>query len=292
MCPVIDDLRRAIKTRAPRLAAWLTRTFPTLRGRQRILAAQPESVRETWSARRVNRLSTGLTGVRSYLEVGVQGGLTLEGVKIAERVAVDPYPLFDLNQLPIGVQVHVQTSDEYFSDLPVGDRFDVVFLDGLHEWFQTYRDIINAMNHLAPGGVILVDDVIPCDEVSALPSLQESYRIREETGSPERRWHGDVYKALFAVRDHHKDAIAFRVILDLEGNSQAVMWRGHADSTGQLALTARADDYHELTYARAFPDGQSPSFFVTGSEDDVLQQVILSVATQRSADGDVGRSSV
>jgi hypothetical protein len=91
-------------------------------------------------------------------------------------------------------------SDEFFATLPKRINFDYIFVDGLHEWSQAFRDILNSLNRLNPGGVILVDDVLPDDEYSAMPDEAASRRIRYNLGIDAERWHGDVFKALIAVR--------------------------------------------------------------------------------------------
>jgi len=247
----------------------------------RVLARNPEEVQESWSARRINKLQTGMADACTYLEVGVQHGLTLEGVKIRHRVGVDPIPRFDLESLPQGTEIFVGTSDEYFASIDEEVLFDVIFLDGLHEWFQTYKDIVNSLNHLTTGGVIVVDDVVPCDEISAIPSLEESYRIRVETGSPERRWHGDVFKALFALQELHDDSVRFRVILDVQGNSQAIVWHRVQVPVKPVILAAQPEMFSELTFDTAFAGGVPPEFFGCGPEDEVLAEAASAVANQR-----------
>jgi len=226
-------------------------------------------------------LQRELPNARSYLEVGVQYGATFEGVRFAERVGVDPFPLFDLETLPRGASVIADASDNYFEALDQEKQFDVIFLDGLHEWFQTYKDVINSLNHLTTGGVVLVDDVIPCDEISAIPSLEESYRIRMEMGSPERRWHGDVFKVLFAIHENHSDVVQCRVIIDPEGNSQAVLWRCDPLPERSVTRLAASDSYEDLSFGAAFPEGRPPSFFAGGSEEEVLQDVVSKVIGRR-----------
>lgn len=262
------SLPHIARSRVARIARWV-RAVKLRRLPRRILEVDPNAVTETHSARRVNKLATGLGQAERYLEVGVQEGRTLEGVRIAHRVAVDPNPSFDEQRLPAGVVVRRQTSDAFFESLPAGDRFDVVFLDGLHEWFQTYKDALNACQHLSPGGVILMDDVLPCDAVSAMPSLEDSYRVRKLMGSSDRRWHGDVYKTLFALYDHHKD-IAFRVIDGGEGNPQAILWKTASSDALRLLPVAKPSDYASLTYELAFGHGSAPDFFSVGGEDDVI----------------------
>ena len=38
---------------------------------------------------------------------------------------------------------------------------DLVYLDGLHTFEQTYRDLCNTLMHAHPATVILVDDTVP-----------------------------------------------------------------------------------------------------------------------------------
>jgi len=45
----------------------------------------------------------------------------------------------------------VTTSDEFFSTLRPSKRYDVAFIDGLHTFEQTYRDVINTFAHLRSG---------------------------------------------------------------------------------------------------------------------------------------------
>ena len=271
---VKDSIATWLRFRFPRLYEFICWNLPLLRGTHSSLLMDPSAATPTWSARRINALNHKLSQVNRYLEVGVQRGTTFQAVQVQYRVAVEPHPLFDLKELPERVSVFVKNSDNYFKFIAGREQFDIIFLDGLHEWFQTYKDIMNSLNHLAPGGVILIDDVIPCDEISAVPSLEESYRIRELTGSAERRWHGDVYKALFAMHDYHSSSARFRVILDPDGNSQALLWRHDPWCADHLELVAESHEYSELTFSVAFPEGRPPSFFRAGSEDEVLQEVI------------------
>ena len=173
------------------------------------------------SSRRVNRLVAEL-GASRYLEVGVHKGLTLETVTARERTAVEPAPMFDTGHLPAGVQVYCGTSDDFFASIGPEVTFDLVFVDGLHVYEQAYRDVINAFRHLAPAGLVLVDDVVPDDEVSAMRDRHESARRRAELGLAGQGWNGDVFVVLAVLRDHHPE-LSFRVIVG-PGNEQAVVW--------------------------------------------------------------------
>ena len=268
-------VNQAIEGLIPRVASKVYAKFPKLTGLVRVLASEPGLVEQTWSSRRINILSSGIRCTYSYLEIGVQHGTTFEGVSVPNRVAVDPYPKFHPSKLPLGVEVHSCTSDAYFHELDPERKFDLIFLDGLHEWFQTYQDIVNSLNHLAKGGVILIDDVLPVDSISANPSQVESYKQRVAADSSDRRWHGDVFKTLHALHDYHSE-LTFRVILDYEGNSQAVVWVQNVDVNTKIFQTlARPEDYGALTFDLAFPDGSVPYFFFAGSESEVLSEAIF-----------------
>jgi len=226
---------------------------------------------ETHSARRINKIVELRSGITRYLEIGVQEGLTLQGVKLPIRCAVDPFPQFNTTRLPSGISFHRQKSDDFFSELRANEAFDVIFLDGLHEWFQTYKDTVNALNFLSPGGVIIIDDVVPCDSVSAMPSLKDSYRTRAENGSPERRWHGDVYKVLFALRDWHPN-VTFQVIVNGIDNPQAVVWIADSTASQVFNLVAKENDYDHLGFEEAFPQNEPPDFFLVDDEDSIIQR--------------------
>jgi predicted O-methyltransferase YrrM len=51
------------------------------------------------------------------------------------------------------------TSDAFFERSMV--KFDVIFIDGLHEEHQVDRDIVNSLQHLNPGGIIVLHDCLP-----------------------------------------------------------------------------------------------------------------------------------
>ena len=40
-------------------------------------------------------------------------------------------------------------------------KFDVIFIDGLHEYEQCQRDCLNSMKFLNDGGIILFHDFLP-----------------------------------------------------------------------------------------------------------------------------------
>ena len=120
-------------------------------------------------------------GAQSYLEIGVQTGKTFRAVNIDNKVGVDPDPRWK-------DQTHIMGSDQFFDHLEDDEKFDIIFVDGLHHWQQVTRDIANSVDHLAPGGVILVDDCAP---------KQKAYQTRQPTAL---HWTGDVWRAWLRYR--------------------------------------------------------------------------------------------
>ena len=186
-----------------------------------------DAVPANWSVRRLNTLIDAL-GYENYLEVGVFRGETFKGVKCASKVAVDPAFKYDFEaSAGPGEVYHQVTSDDYFKTLEVGQTFDVVFLDGLHTFEQTYRDFCNTLIHCHANSVILIDDTRPNDPFSAHPDMVTALTRRSQLGIPGQSWHGDVYKIVWAIRDFHP-GIRFRTITG-GGNMQTLCWFSKAE---------------------------------------------------------------
>lgn len=220
------------------------------------------------SSRRINAFLSERNGASRYLEVGVQYGRTLEDVLADDRWAVDPMPLFDWKRLPAGVRVFVTTSDEFFSSLDPSMRFDVIFLDGLHEFRQTYRDVVNASRHLADGGLIIVDDVVPQDRYAAIPSQTEALAQRRKAGISGAQWQGDVYKVLSVLHNCHPE-VWFRTV-GMSGATQALLRlpRGYAGI--EAVDDARLEAIDAWGYDEAFAKG-IPDFFQPTSETEAIE---------------------
>ena len=160
----------------------------------------------------------------SYLEVGVNQGKTFNSLSASAKVAVDPKFLFDYQALAKpDVRFHEITSDAYFGSAEaVGDRFDVIYLDGLHTAEQTTRDLINAISFLKPGGVIIIDDVFPSSYPAALPDRNHTRILRAATRDPAGAWMGDVYRVVFFVETFCQQ-FSYATVTDNHG--QLVMWQ-------------------------------------------------------------------
>lgn len=229
----------------------------------------------TRSAERINLLVKQMPNCTKYLEIGVESGATFENVDVEFRTGVDPNPRFDINRLPDGVKFYQEESDKFFqSNQEVG--FDLVFVDGLHQWQQAYRDLINSFNHSQPWALLLLDDCLPEDNVSALPSQEASLETRANLGQSNTRWCGDVFKVMFIMHTWHPE-LKFRLIVsqDQDGlqSGQCLVWRvaddesvkPHEFSDNDLALIDSKSWHSE------FGDGSIPDYAESGIESEIIE---------------------
>jgi hypothetical protein len=207
------------------------------------------------SSYRLNRLLS-ITKRRRYLEIGVQRGITFSRI-LAERLdAVDPNFGFDISSdNRDGVNFFALESDEYFRRVSAGVHFDVIFIDGLHTYQQSRRDLLNAISLLAPGGVIVLDDVYPTDIFSSIPTNStDAIRFRRELlpSTTDGRWHGDVFKTLFFVHDNLFPFDYYTTPPD-QGNCQAVLWRSRSPRL-RTPLLKKDPDNCDFFDTRSLPE--------------------------------------
>jgi hypothetical protein len=162
------------------------------------------------------------------LEIGVDQGGTFGRLSAAYKVAVDPNFKFVPPPNTHAVEYHSVISDEYFaSHCPAGKFFDVVYVDGLHTFEQTLRDLLNAVPRLTRNGVVIIDDILPASYHSAMPSLAEAFQVRDHLagGDPDRKadntWMGDVYKLAFFVQTFMQQ---FSYATVQENHGQLIIW--------------------------------------------------------------------
>lgn len=163
-----------------------------------------------------------------YLEIGVDQGVTFHALRAASKVAVDVRFAFDLAAArgdPANAicRYHEMPSDTFFTTTDEGrDRYDVIFIDGLHTFDQTLRDLLHATYVLADGGVIVVDDVLPSTYAASLPDLDLSRRFWQATNNPDGSWMGDVFRLVFFIEDF---LTSFSYATVVENHGQTVLWR-------------------------------------------------------------------
>ena len=120
---------------------------------------------------------------KKYLEIGVDDGKNFLQVNCLEKTGVDPN---ENSRATI-----FKTSDEFFKDNK--EKFDVIFIDGLHHADVVYRDIVNSIETLNDNGYIVCHDMNP--------EKEEHQTVPFRGGI----WNGDCWKAFVRLRTERKD---------------------------------------------------------------------------------------
>lgn len=173
----------------------------------------------------INKLGIQNNLHSEYLEIGVESGRTLQDVNFRKKYAVDPY--FHFNTMFQGrtYRFYKTDSNSFFKQISnTSQKFEIIFLDGLHTFEQTWEDLRNSINFVSRNSIIIVDDTIPTDESSSLPDQNACYTMRESQGNyHDLSWHGDVYKVVCALSEINIPTIRWATLIDLE-NPKTVIW--------------------------------------------------------------------
>jgi hypothetical protein len=106
----------------------------------------------------------------NYLEIGCYDDACFSSVPIVNKIGVDPVQ---------GGTIKT-TSDLFFLNNEL--LFDIIFIDGLHEYEQVRNDVSNSLSCLKEGGYLFIHDMIPRNFAEEnVPRLQDI-------------WTGDVWK--------------------------------------------------------------------------------------------------
>jgi hypothetical protein len=125
----------------------------------------------------------------NYLEIGVFKGENIREVKALYKNGVDP-----------GVEGYVvpevdypMTSDEFFDLIKEHEdiKYDLIFIDGLHEYSQVKKDIENSLKHLQPNGFIVMHDCNPVSYDAQIPNRKTI------------AWNGDVWKSFVEFKQNN-----------------------------------------------------------------------------------------
>lgn len=152
-------------------------------------------------------------GFKKYLEIGIDNPDNCFNKVVCEKkIGVDPYSdtlethiwtLKNRDDLKekIGEEWYEMTSDEFFKKKR--NKFDIIFIDGLHMEEQIDRDIENSLSRLNKGGMILLHDM--------LPRTKEVQTYDPQPGVP---WMGNGYRSFWKLRMERKDLDLYT--LDIE----------------------------------------------------------------------------
>lgn len=128
-------------------------------------------------------------GYVNYLEIGVNDAMCIRQIIAEHKDGVDPYPGSEVGGGHFPEINYPISSDDFFELIKGHDiKYDIIFIDGLHESDQVDKDLQNALNHLQPNGTIIMHDCNPPEyEIQLVP---------RQTGI----WNGDVWKSIVKLR--------------------------------------------------------------------------------------------
>jgi hypothetical protein len=84
-----------------------------------------------------------------YLEIGCDNNICFKSIPVINKIGVDPDRGGNIKD----------TSDNFFKNNK--NKFDVIFIDGLHIYEQCRKDVINALDVLNKDGYIFLHDMTP-----------------------------------------------------------------------------------------------------------------------------------
>jgi len=151
---------------------------------------------------------------KTYLEIGVRSGTVFLPLKVSNKIGIDPdfqiprrEKLFHAITL---IKSHFlkMTSDVFFDKYADGylkNGIDVVFIDGMHTYEQSLKDVNNCLKYLNENGVIVLHDCNPVSKTGTIVPLELAQKESDYTGA----WWGDVWKTIINLRSTRDDLNIF-----------------------------------------------------------------------------------
>ena len=141
-------------------------------------------------------------GYKTYLEVGTDEGDTFSKIEIDNKECCDP--VYNIKSEYNFELTYQMTSDEMFDKMDKDKKYDLIFLDGMHEEKYLDRDIINALKHLNKDGLIICHDTIPTN----ITYTRKYPNINQIPIG----WTGNVYKSILKLQEQN---ISFYTLINV-----------------------------------------------------------------------------
>jgi predicted O-methyltransferase YrrM len=136
------------------------------------------------------QLAIKKTNAKSYLEIGCDKDKIWKRIDCENKIGVDPVRGGNCRM----------TSDDFF--IQNNQKFDVVFIDGLHYYDQVSKDFNNSLKFLNDNGIIILHDMLPLTPEEAVTPIPEPLP---------RSWLGDVWRLAFDLMS--RSDITFKLVL-------------------------------------------------------------------------------
>lgn len=146
--------------------------------------------------------------LKNYLEIGVYKGECFLEIACKNKTAVDPHFLIEkkrkyghflFDRKNLNNHYYEMLSDDFFAKYESQKNallFDICFIDGLHTYEQSTKDVLNTLRCLRTGGYIFMHDCSPPNRASAveLKAFEDGSAASIEGWTGE--WCGDVWKTI------------------------------------------------------------------------------------------------
>lgn len=162
---------------------------------------------------------------KNYLEIGCQYGMSFLPTVCRNKIAVDPG--FDIplkrkfkwllkNPTNIRNRYFEETSDEFFakrkSELEKYGKLDLVFVDGLHTFEASLKDVLNSLQYLQDDGIIIMHDCFPPHKAASTPGKDYDDAVLQCKEGWDGLWCGDVWKSIVYLKIAFGDQMDVYVI--------------------------------------------------------------------------------
>ena len=124
----------------------------------------------------INKIANKIKA-KKYLEIGCDLNQVFNKIQCENKTGVDPLRGGTIKD----------TSDNFFKGNT--DKFDLIFIDGLHTYDQILKDFENSFNCLNDGGYIIMHDLMP------------RTWLEEHVPRISNNWCGNVWKLSFLLKD-------------------------------------------------------------------------------------------
>ena len=139
-----------------------------------------------------------INNYQNYLEIGIEYGYTFKEIDIYEKIGVDPDPKYNDDN------IIMKSSDDFFKDNNI--NFDCIFIDGMHQSEYVIKDLNNSINVLNDNGMIIIDDILPLNEIEQ-QKIPNKFYYENDILKYKNPWTGDVWKVIYELLLNYSEYI-------------------------------------------------------------------------------------
>lgn len=143
--------------------------------------------------------------LKSYLELGVTNGYNYSEIACENKECCDVVESSNLINIKYDI-TYLMPSDEMFAKMPIDKKYDLIFIDAMHDEEYVDKDIVNALKHLNKNGFICVHDTLPINAMA-----QCKYDIYDGVMA----WNGDVWKSITKLQNNNLEFYTVDILCGL-----------------------------------------------------------------------------